>query len=96
MGMFSDVLKCCPSIVQRWIGAWLPLTGLLAAAVIFTWLNVPLCPFKALTDRDCPTCGTTRALMAILTGDAIQAARLNPISFVVIGALIRHGILGSM
>jgi hypothetical protein len=34
--------------------------------------------------------------MAILTGDAIQAARLNPISFVVIGALIRHGILGSM
>lgn len=39
---------------------------------------VPKCPFKLLTGLSCPSCGTQRALHALLHGDVIAALRFNP------------------
>ena len=48
----------------------------------------PPCPFKALTGLQCPGCGGTRALHALLHGDVAGAFALNPMLFVVIGTVI--------
>jgi len=77
--------------------AWL--WGLLALAAVAlrpVWLALapvaPRCPFKALTGLPCPSCGTTRAAVALLHGDVLGAMLSNPvtalagIAFVVGGA----------
>ncbi len=54
---------------------------------------LPHCTFKALTGLPCPTCGTTRAALAMLQGRLVDAFAANPLSaaagavFVVGGAL---------
>jgi hypothetical protein len=59
-----------------------------AAAVLFvfdprtTWFY-PQCPFLALTGFECPGCGTTRALHALLHGRLTTAFALNPLLFIV-------------
>ena len=40
---------------------------------------LPSCPFRAMTGLDCPGCGSTRAVHAILHGDPVAALRLNPL-----------------
>jgi len=52
--------------------------------------GVPLCPVKWLTGRDCPTCGVTRALHALMHGHLAEAAALNPIAFLVILVVLRR------
>ncbi|WP_307781211.1 DUF2752 domain-containing protein [Rhabdothermincola sediminis] len=37
----------------------------------------PQCPFKAMTGLDCPGCGMTRAVYALLHGDLLRAASHN-------------------
>ena len=37
----------------------------------------PVCPFKAMTGLDCPGCGITRALHALLTGHPVRALDHN-------------------
>jgi hypothetical protein len=37
------------------------------------------CPFRTLTGIPCPTCGGTRASLALLDGRLIDALRLNPL-----------------
>lgn len=66
------------------------LGGLAGFAVLPTLPGVPLCPVKWLTGRDCPTCGVTRALFALLHGNVGAAAALNPIAFVVVLVVIRR------
>lgn len=39
--------------------------------------NPPICPFKMMTGHDCPGCGATRALNALLHGDVVTAADHN-------------------
>ena len=41
----------------------------------------PQCVFKQMTGLDCPGCGTTRALHALLHGRVEDAWRLNPMLF---------------
>lgn len=36
------------------------------------------CPLHALLGLPCPTCGTTRALAAVLAGDPLSALAANP------------------
>lgn len=36
------------------------------------------CPLRALLGLPCPTCGTTRALLALLAGEPGTALALNP------------------
>jgi hypothetical protein len=49
----------------------------------------PQCPFKSLTGFDCPGCGLTRALHALLTGQPLRALDHNALIAVmaVIGAV---------
>jgi len=43
------------------------------------YVALPACPFAAWLSLLCPMCGTTRAIEAVLSGDLVQAFRLNPI-----------------
>jgi Protein of unknown function (DUF2752) len=42
----------------------------------------PQCVFKQVTGLDCPGCGTTRALHALLHGSVVEAFHFNPMLFV--------------
>ena len=41
----------------------------------------PLCLFRVLTGRPCPTCGATRMVMAVARGDLQGAVACNPLMF---------------
>jgi hypothetical protein len=64
----------------------------LAAAAIYVALHafamahpqvpdraVPLCVFRAVTGVPCPTCGGTRATLALVSGDLDLAIQYNPL-----------------
>ena len=64
---------------------WLALVG------VFEWLrpagsDVTLCLFRNATGLPCPTCGTTRAVLAAADGRILDAALFNP--FVVAAAIV--------
>lgn len=46
--------------------------------------HVPLCLLHALTGLDCPGCGATRAVHALLRGDVLLALRCNALLFVLL------------
>jgi len=64
--------------------------GFATVPFLRTLPGVPLCPVKWLTGKDCPTCGVTRALFALLHGNVGEAAALNPIAFLVVLVVIRR------
>jgi hypothetical protein len=39
----------------------------------------PACPIREFLGIDCPGCGATRALAALLRGHVLEALRLNPL-----------------
>ena len=47
-----------------------------------------LCTWRRWFDRECPTCGLTRACVAIVHGQWSRAWRFHPAGFVVIGLAI--------
>lgn len=64
--------------------AWL--WGVAASASLLLrplWLalapGLPPCPFRALTGLPCPTCGSTRAVLAFLHLDIVAAISANPL-----------------
>ena len=50
--------------------------------------TVSVCLFRTVTGIPCPSCGTTHSVLAIMKGDFYQAARMNPLGFIVLPALI--------
>jgi len=56
--------------------------GTFAGVLGFVWVGldlfIPGCGFLALTGLPCLTCGGTRAVQAILSGDLVTAAGWNP------------------
>lgn len=52
--------------------------------------DFPLCPFRYFFGWNCPTCGTTRSVWAVLHGNLVAAWRFNPLGFVVVVALCRR------
>ena len=58
--------------------------------------GVSLCNFKNLTGHPCAVCGSTRAVMAALRGDIVEALRWNPLMIValtVIGVVLLARVL---
>lgn len=47
-----------------------------------------VCLFKRLTTLPCPSCGSTRSVLAILKGDFSGALMLNPIGFILMFFLL--------
>jgi hypothetical protein len=46
-----------------------------------------LCPLRLCTGLQCPTCGSTRSLLALLSGRPLQAIEFNPALIAIISAL---------
>ena len=72
----------------------------IAGAVFFlnpaTHQFYPVCQFHRLTGLNCPGCGMTRALYALLHGELAAALRDNALFVFVLGALaIRSGWFGA-
>ena len=63
--------------VLLWIGVLLAASGIGAAVLIWTPLRIP-CPFFALTGLQCPSCGGTRMVEALLRLDFSAALAFNP------------------
>ncbi len=61
--------------------AGLAIAGLAAVTFGAARLGVR-CPIRAVFGIDCPGCGGTRALMALMRGDVLQAARENAAALV--------------
>lgn len=61
--------------------------GVLAASagIAALWLRLglplPVCRFREWTGVPCPTCGSTRMVEAVLSGDLIGAVAWNPLVF---------------
>ncbi len=47
-----------------------------------------VCLFKRVTTLPCPSCGSTRSLLAILKGDLFGAFMLNPMGFLLFAILL--------
>ncbi len=54
---------------------------------------LPQCVFHGLTGWPCPTCGTTRAALALLDGHPVQALAYNPLMTVLGCAFMAGGFL---
>ena len=68
--------------------------GILAAVFFFnpaTHRFYPVCQFHRLTGLNCPGCGMTRALYALLHGNFPAALRDNALFVLVLGALVVRG-----
>ncbi len=59
--------------------------------VAAAWL--PACTFHELTGLACPTCGTTRAALALLEGDVLTALWINPLAAAAGAAFLGGGVL---
>ncbi len=67
---------------RRWIANSLLATVILLCAVLYAYPPArtslyPACPIRQFLGIDCPGCGTTRALAALLHGHLTEALRLN-------------------
>ncbi len=50
--------------------------------------DLVLCPWRRLTGINCPGCGATRGIMALLRGDVSQALTLHPLSPVLLALIV--------
>lgn len=79
------------------------LYALLSAALLagYIWLiyelktnprgddNTPgVCLFKAVTHVPCPSCGSTRAILALFRGSIIESVSINPLGTIVAAIMI--------
>lgn len=64
---------------------------LLASAAATVWLRLglprPVCSFREWTGLPCATCGSTRMVEALLSGDVVGAAAWNPLVFSALTAI---------
>jgi len=70
-----------------WVGGML-LLGLAGSALWFRLgLPLPGCAFREWTGLPCATCGTTRMVRALLSGDLLGAIAWNPLVSVVLASV---------
>ena len=79
----------------RWpaVGAWPLALGIVWTALVGVFVllkpagsDATLCVFRNLTGLPCPTCGSSRAALAVVQGRLLEAIVLNPL-VTVAGAL---------
>jgi hypothetical protein len=67
------------------LGLWFGGALLAAAALATVWFHLalprPLCRFREWTGFPCPTCGSTRMVEALLSGQVLEAVAWNPLVF---------------
>jgi hypothetical protein len=62
----------------------------IVAGYVWIYLNYTIpnvgikCMFKSITNIPCPSCGTTRAILSIVSGDLSAGYRYNPLAYVYI------------
>ena len=76
-GMRAAFRRICSSDAARIISAVCIVGGCVALARVF---GFTLCPLKRLTGVPCPTCGSTRAVVLLLRGDAVGAFVMQPLA----------------
>jgi len=57
---------------------------------------LPRCAFHRMTGHPCPTCGTTRAALALLHGQVLRAIALNPLMALLGCAFVAGGLLAPL
>lgn len=50
--------------------------------------DMDVCLIRKVTDTPCPSCGSSRAVLAIIHGDFLEALKLNPFGYLIAGILI--------
>ena len=77
-----------PRKTGLWIAGGVTLAGCIAVGVIDpnTTQIFPACAFKSMTGLDCPGCGMTRGLHALLGGDVLRAVSHNALLIVLLVA----------
>ena len=81
-------------------GVWTGGVLLLGAAASALWLRLglplPGCGFREWAGVPCATCGTTRMVQALLSGDLAQAVAWNPLVFVVLTGIGAWSVLSAL
>lgn len=91
--MYSNFSPALRSRLRNWTAAYG--RGMFVALVTAAWLvvdklpQVPICSLNRIFGIECPACGTTRAIWAILHGELHKAFCLNPAGYVVIAFITR-------
>jgi len=57
-------------------------------AVSNTNSGIEICPFKRVTTLPCPSCGSTRSVIALISGDLQKALLINPLGFLIAVVLL--------
>jgi hypothetical protein len=70
-----------PAWAVALVAGWLILVGVSAWLSARSGRDMPLCLFKAATGKPCPTCGSTRGVLAAGQGRVWQAFAYNPMVF---------------
>jgi hypothetical protein len=86
-----------PALTSRLAVIILAALALAGAAVVFlfnpsTHAFYPVCQFHRLTGLECPGCGATRAVYALLHGNFSVALRDNALFVLALGALAARGV----
>lgn len=89
--------KIAPTTNARFVGIILTATALGISAVVFlfdptTHPFYPVCQFHRLTGLNCPGCGLTRALYALLHGNFSAALHDNALFVLILIALTIRGV----
>jgi hypothetical protein len=77
------------------VGGAFAIGGALTAVWLHLGLPRPVCLLREWTGVPCPTCGTTRLIEALLSGDLLGAVAWNPLVFLVLTAAAVWAVLSA-
>lgn len=72
---------------KSYVGALLTVAFMAGLILVAHATGIVLCPLKRLTGVPCPTCGATRAVLALVHGRFVESLQINPLVVLIICAL---------